>query len=33
MRLPEDGPKCGLKHVETIKTNVSSLVGLFLLLC
>jgi hypothetical protein len=29
MRLPEDDPKCGLKHV---KTNLSSYVGLFLLL-
>jgi hypothetical protein len=28
MRLPEDGPKCGPKHVATIKTNVSGSIGL-----
>jgi hypothetical protein len=34
MRLPEHGPKnVEPKHVATIKTNVSSSIGLFVLLC
>jgi hypothetical protein len=33
MRLPEDGPIFGPKHVAMNKTNVSSSIVIFLLLC